>query len=71
MPLIGFGTAGLGEATAVAVAWALQAGYRLIDTAQVCNPLISPRNLEEKSLAAPGETVSDSHQNPASQTDSV
>ena len=36
MPLVGFGTAGLGAETKQAVAWALQAGYRLLDSAQVC-----------------------------------
>lgn len=35
MPLVGFGTAGLGDQTAQAVTWALEAGYRLIDSAQV------------------------------------
>ena len=35
MPLVGFGTAGLGAETKQAVAWALQAGYRLLDSAQV------------------------------------
>ena len=34
MPLVGFGTAGLGEATERAVLWALEAGYRSIDSAQ-------------------------------------
>lgn len=34
MPLVGFGTAGLSENTAQAVTWALEAGYRLIDSAQ-------------------------------------
>lgn len=34
MPLVGFGTAGLGENTAQAVTWALEAGYRLLDSAQ-------------------------------------
>lgn len=34
MPLIGFGTAGLTENTAQAVTWALEAGYRLLDSAQ-------------------------------------
>ena len=34
MPLVGFGTAGLGELSATATKWALHAGYRLIDTAQ-------------------------------------
>lgn len=34
MPTIGFGTAGLGSRTAQAVAAALRAGYRLIDSAQ-------------------------------------
>ena len=34
MPLVGFGTAGLGDMTATATKWALQAGYRLVDTAQ-------------------------------------
>ena len=32
---MGFGTAGLGTETKQAVAWALQAGYRLLDCAQV------------------------------------
>ena len=35
MPRVGFGTAGLGDQTARAVTWALEAGYRLIDSAQV------------------------------------
>lgn len=35
MPLVGFGTAGLGTNTQQAVQCALQAGYRLLDTAQV------------------------------------
>ncbi len=35
MPTIGFGTAGLGDSTKQAVTWALQAGYKLIDSAQV------------------------------------
>lgn len=35
MPMIGYGTAGLGEHTAQAVKWALQAGYRMLDSAQV------------------------------------
>ncbi|CAM9542433.1 unnamed protein product [Ectocarpus sp. 4 AP-2014] len=35
IPRIGFGTAGLGQATEEAVAVALTAGYRHIDTAQV------------------------------------
>lgn len=35
MPAIGFGTAGLGEATARAVEDAILAGYALIDTAEV------------------------------------
>eukprot|EP00958_Prasinococcus_capsulatus_P008542 scaffold841_cov397-Prasinococcus_capsulatus_cf.AAC.3 len=34
MPAIGFGTAGLGGATTKAVTWALQGGYKLLDTAQ-------------------------------------
>jgi diketogulonate reductase-like aldo/keto reductase len=34
MPRVGFGTAGLGERTAVAVGAALAAGYRLLDSAQ-------------------------------------
>ena len=34
MPVVGFGTAGLGEATERAVLWALEAGYRSIDSAQ-------------------------------------
>lgn len=34
MPQLGFGTAGLGESTGIAVGWALQAGYRLLDSAQ-------------------------------------
>jgi len=34
MPLIGFGTAGLGKDTERAVSWALEAGYRSIDSAQ-------------------------------------
>ena len=34
MPLVGFGTAGLGEATERAVLWALETGYRSIDSAQ-------------------------------------
>ena len=34
MPRVGFGTAGLGERTAVAVSAALAAGYRLLDSAQ-------------------------------------
>lgn len=36
MPLVGFGTAGLGPNTKQAVKWALEAGYRLLDSAQVC-----------------------------------
>ena len=45
MPLVGFGTAGLGPDTKQAVKWALEAGYRLLDSAQVCSaPLLqSPR----------------------------
>ena len=35
MPSVGFGTAGLGGNTVQAVQSALQAGYRLLDTAQV------------------------------------
>ena len=35
MPLIGFGTAGLGNQTQQAVQIALASGYRLIDSAQV------------------------------------
>lgn len=35
MPLIGFGTAGLGNQTQKAVQIALASGYRLIDSAQV------------------------------------
>ena len=35
MPRIGFGTAGLTAGTAQAVEWALAAGYRLLDSAQV------------------------------------
>ena len=35
MPLVGFGSAGLGPDTKQAVKWALMAGYRLIDSAQV------------------------------------
>ena len=35
MPLVGFGTAGLGLETKQAVKWALEAGYRLLDSAQV------------------------------------
>jgi len=35
MPLVGFGTAGLGLETKQAVKWALDAGYRLLDSAQV------------------------------------
>lgn len=35
MPRLGFGTAGLGAQTGQAVAWALEAGYGLIDSAQV------------------------------------
>ena len=31
---MGYGTAGLGQHTAQAVAWAVQAGYRMIDSAQ-------------------------------------
>ncbi|EIE20064.1 Aldo/keto reductase, partial [Coccomyxa subellipsoidea C-169] len=34
MPLVGFGTAGLGAATEEATAWALASGYRLLDSAQ-------------------------------------
>jgi|TARA_B110000240_G_scaffold36414_1_gene39959 diketogulonate reductase-like aldo/keto reductase len=34
MPRVGFGTAGLGPGTTQAVLWALQAGYRAIDSAQ-------------------------------------
>ncbi|CAI6005528.1 unnamed protein product, partial [Closterium sp. NIES-65] len=34
MPRLGFGTAGLGEETERAVGWALEAGYRLFDSAQ-------------------------------------
>ncbi|GJP46923.1 hypothetical protein CLOM_g6168 [Closterium sp. NIES-68] len=34
MPRVGFGTAGLGDETAQAVEWALEAGYRLFDSAQ-------------------------------------
>ena len=33
---LGFGTAGMGEHTAQAVVWALEAGYRLLDSAQAC-----------------------------------
>jgi diketogulonate reductase-like aldo/keto reductase len=35
MPLVGFGTAGLERDTKQAVKWALEAGYRLLDSAQV------------------------------------
>ncbi|CAN0545349.1 unnamed protein product, partial [Laminaria digitata] len=35
VPRIGFGTAGLGDATEESVTLALEAGYRHIDTAQV------------------------------------
>lgn len=35
MPSVGFGTAGLGSQTVPAVHAALQAGYTLLDTAQV------------------------------------
>lgn len=35
MPAVGFGTAGLGIGTAAAVQYAVSAGYRLIDTAEV------------------------------------
>eukprot|EP00884_Botryococcus_braunii_P006785 jgi/Botrbrau1/16107/Bobra.7_2s0071.1 len=34
MPRVGFGTAGLGENTKQATIWALQAGYRMLDSAQ-------------------------------------
>ncbi len=34
---MGFGSAGLGPDTKQAVKWALEAGYRLIDSAQVCS----------------------------------
>lgn len=34
MPRVGFGTAALGDGTAEAVKWALEAGYRSIDSAQ-------------------------------------
>jgi len=33
---VGFGTAGMGEHTLQAVVWALEAGYRLLDSAQAC-----------------------------------
>jgi tartrate dehydratase alpha subunit/fumarate hydratase class I-like protein len=35
MPAVGFGTAGLGIGTAAAVQYAVSAGYRMIDTAEV------------------------------------
>ena len=35
MPVVGFGTAGLGQATKEAVLLALASGYRLLDSAQV------------------------------------
>jgi ShK domain-like len=35
MPRVGFGTAGLGTNTKQATLWALQAGYRMLDSAQV------------------------------------
>jgi diketogulonate reductase-like aldo/keto reductase len=35
MPRVGFGTAGLGQETESATTWALAAGYRLLDSAQV------------------------------------
>lgn len=35
MPTLGFGTAGLQENTVQVVKWALEAGYTLLDTAQV------------------------------------
>lgn len=35
MPRVGFGTAGLGENTKQSTLWALQAGYRMLDSAQV------------------------------------
>jgi diketogulonate reductase-like aldo/keto reductase len=34
MPAVGYGTAGLGEHTTTAVKWALQAGYRMLDSGQ-------------------------------------
>jgi len=34
MPLVGYGTAGLGQHTKQAVAWAVQAGYRMLDSGQ-------------------------------------
>ena len=42
MPLVGFGTAALGETTMEAVLAALAAGYRLVDSAQVCLLLARP-----------------------------
>lgn len=35
MPMVGFGTAGMSDRTDQAVAWALDSGYRLLDSAQV------------------------------------
>jgi hypothetical protein len=49
MPLIGFGTAGLGNQTQKAVQIALASGYRLIDSAQV---RIAPPALEPRSRAS-------------------
>ncbi len=34
MPMLGFGTAGMSSHTDQAVAWALESGYRLLDSAQ-------------------------------------
>jgi hypothetical protein len=39
MPAVGFGTAGLGIGTAAAVQYAVSAGYRMIDTAEVRDAL--------------------------------
>ena len=55
MPLVGFGTAGLGEATERAVLWALETGYRSIDSAQAREwyreDLVEERGGAERRLA--------------------
>ena len=43
MPSVGFGTAGLGEQTVMAVEAALTAGYKLVDSAQVFEQLMNER----------------------------
>ena len=63
MPLVGFGTAGLGAETKQAVAWALQAGYRLLDSAQVREssrcPCVCRAGLTDKHLSQHSGVVSE------------